>query len=88
VRLDERSVVNQWAAIENGVPDVPDGLVQFMEGVVDLAGSAVIADQPERDLEIQSGGEDPADHDLVHTLGNPVVIFGEIPDHVRCATAH
>jgi hypothetical protein len=88
VRLDGRSVVNRWAAIENGVPDVPDGLVQFIEGVVDLAGSAVIADQPQRDLEIQSGGEDPADHDVVHALGNPIVIFGEIPDHFRCATAH
>ena len=57
MRLDERSVVNRWAAIENGVPDVTDGLVQFIEGVVDLAGSAVLADQPQRDLEIQSGGE-------------------------------
>jgi hypothetical protein len=27
------------------------------------------------------GGEDPADHDIVHALGNPIVIFGEIPDH-------
>jgi hypothetical protein len=72
-----------WAAVENGVPDVPDGVVQFIKGVVDLAGAAVIADQPQRGLEIQSGGEDPVDHDVIHALGNPIMIFGEIPDHVR-----
>jgi hypothetical protein len=31
--------------VEDGVPDVPDGLVQFVDGVPDLAGSAVLADQ-------------------------------------------
>jgi hypothetical protein len=41
----------------------------------------VIADQPQPGLEIWSGGEEPADHDVVHALGNPIVIFGEIPDH-------
>jgi hypothetical protein len=47
----------------------------------------VIADQRQRDLEIQSGAEDPADHDVVHALGNPIVVFGEIPDHFRRAAA-
>ena len=36
--------------------------------------AAVIADQSQRDLEIQPCGEDPADHDVVHALGNPVVL--------------
>jgi hypothetical protein len=80
-------VVNRVVAIENGVPDVPDGLVQFIQGVVDLAGPAVIADQRQHDLEIQSGAEDPADHDVVHALGNPIVVFGEVPDHFRRAAA-
>jgi hypothetical protein len=78
-----RSEMPGRAAVENGVPDVPDGMVQFIDGVVDLAGPAVIADQPQRGLEIQSRGEDPADHDVVHAPGNPIVIFGEIPDHFR-----
>ena len=39
-------------AIEDGLPDVPDGLVQFVDGVPDLAGSAVLADQLQRGLEI------------------------------------
>jgi hypothetical protein len=69
-------------AIEYSVPDVPDGLVQFADGVVDLVGPAVIADQPERGLEVQSCGKDPVNH-VVHVLGNPVVIFGQCPDHFR-----
>jgi hypothetical protein len=41
-----------WAAVENGVPDVADGMVQFADGVVDLAGPAVIADLGQRGVEI------------------------------------
>jgi hypothetical protein len=40
------------AAIEDGVPDVADGLVDLPEGMGDLVGRALIADQPERGLEI------------------------------------
>jgi len=39
-------------AIEDGVPDVRDRLVQFADGVPDLAGSAVLDDQLQRGLEI------------------------------------
>ena len=70
------------AAIEDGLPDVPDGLVQFADGVPDLAGSAVLADQLQRGLEIQPRSEDPADYDIVDALGNPVVIFAAVPSQL------
>jgi hypothetical protein len=70
-----------WAPIENGVPDVPDGVVQLVDGVADLAGHPLIADQAQRGLEIQSRSEDPADNDIVHALGNPIMIFAEMPGH-------
>ena len=66
-------------AIEDGLPDVPDSLVQFADGVPYLTGSAALADQLQRGLEIQPRSENPADHDIVDALGNPVVIFGEVP---------
>jgi hypothetical protein len=85
-----RSTLCSWrlarawpCCIEDGVPDLPDGLVQFVDGVPDLAGPAVLADQPQRGLEIQSRGEDPADYDIVDAPGNPVVIFGEVPSQFR-----
>jgi hypothetical protein len=52
-------------------------------GVPELARPAVIADQPQRGLQIQSCGENPADHDLADALGNPFVIFDEAPDQFR-----
>jgi hypothetical protein len=39
----------------------------------------VLTDQAQRGLEIQSRGEDPADHDVSHALGNPIAIFCQIP---------
>ena len=66
------------AAIEDGLPDAPDGLLQFADSPPDLAGSAVLADQLQRGLEIQPRSENPADHDIVDALGNPVVIVGEV----------
>jgi hypothetical protein len=70
-----------WAPIEDGVPDVPDGVVQLVDGVVDLAGPPLIADQAQRGLEVQSRSGDPADNDIVHALGNPIMIFAEMPGH-------
>ena len=52
--------VRDPCCIEDGVPDVLDGLVQFVDGVPDLAGPAMLADQSQRGLEIQSRGENPA----------------------------
>jgi hypothetical protein len=43
VRRRDKDVVNR-AGRENGVPDVADGVVQFVDSVVDLAGPAVLAD--------------------------------------------
>jgi hypothetical protein len=41
----------------------------------------VLTDQAQRGLEIQSSCEDPADHDVIHVLGNPIAIFYQIPGH-------
>jgi hypothetical protein len=70
-------------AIENGLPDVSDCLVQFTNGVPDLARGTVLADQLQRGLEIQTRSKNPADHDIVDASGNPVVIFGEVPGKLR-----
>ena len=43
--------------IEDGVPDVPDGLIQLIHGVADLATRPVIAHQPQRGLQILWGSE-------------------------------
>ena len=40
--------------------------------MADLAGRAVIADQAHDSLEVQPGGEQPADHDIVQGLGHLV----------------
>jgi len=68
---------------ENGIPKVPDGLVQFADGVVDLIGPTVIADQSQRRVEVQSCGEQPVNHDIVQAPGNPVVIFDYVPGRLR-----
>jgi hypothetical protein len=39
-------------AAKTASPDVADGVVQFVDGVVDLVGPAVLADQPQRGVEI------------------------------------
>jgi hypothetical protein len=74
-------------AIEDGVADVADGLVQFVDGMVDLAGYAVIADQPQRGVEIKSHAGEPVYHYVVQAPGNPVVIFGEVPGQFAEAAA-
>jgi hypothetical protein len=76
MRLTGRTRGSGGPAIENGVPQVHDGQVQFAEGTLDHVGHALIADQPERGLETQPGGEQPADQHVVQVLGNPFVIFG------------
>lgn len=43
----------------------------------------MIGDQPQRGLEIQPRSENPADHDIIDASGNPVAIFGEVPDQFR-----
>jgi hypothetical protein len=47
--------------------------------MADLAGRAVIADQVHDSLEVQPGGEQPADRDVVHGLGNLVATVDEVP---------
>ena len=64
--------------IENGVPDIPDGLVQFIHGVADLAAHGVIAHHPQYCLEIQARGEQPADHDVVQDQVDPLTVFGQV----------
>jgi hypothetical protein len=50
--------------------------------VPDLAGSAVLAYQLQRGLEIQPRSEDPADHDIVDALGNPIAILRQAQGHL------
>jgi hypothetical protein len=48
-----------------------------------LLSRPLIADQAQRGLEIQSGGEDPVDHHVVYFPGDPIVIFGEMAGQFR-----
>ena len=66
--------------IENGVPDIPDGLVQLTHGVADPAAHGVIAHYPQDGLEIQARGEQQADHDVVQVQGDPLTVLGQVKE--------
>ncbi len=74
--LETREVLSGQPAGCPAIPDVADGLVQFVDGVADLGSRAMFADQPESGLELQSRAEQPADHHVRRALGNPVVDSG------------
>jgi hypothetical protein len=76
--LPRRSITRQ--VIEDSVPDIPDGLVQLVHGVADLAARGVIAHQPQRCLEVQACGQQPADDDVVQAQGDPLVVFDQVQD--------
>ncbi len=63
--------------IENDVPDVPDRQVQLIDGFLDLPGSRMVADQPQRRFESEPGGEQPSHHEVVHVRGDAVAIPGQ-----------
>jgi len=63
--------------IEHDLPDVPDRQVQLADGFLDLPGSRMVADQPQRRFESEPGGEQPSHHDVVHVLGDAIAIPGQ-----------
>ena len=73
--LSIRSITRQ--VIEDSVPDIPDGLVQPVHGVADLAARGVIAHQSQRCLEVQACGEQLAD-DVVQARGDRLVVFDQV----------
>jgi hypothetical protein len=58
---------------------MPDGLVQLIDGLIDLASRAVIAHQGQRGVEVQARGEQPTDYDVVQAQGNPLAVPGQVP---------
>jgi hypothetical protein len=60
--------------------EFPDGPVQSADGVVDRANGAVIADEAESDVQVQACAEQLVSNDGVQVLGDPGVIFGQMPD--------
>ena len=71
--------------IKYHVPEVPDRKVQFADGLLDFPGRTVIADQPRHGFQRQSRREQPANHDVVHALGDLVAILGRAQSHLRRA---
>jgi len=76
--LPRRSITR--LLIEDGFPDIPDSLVQFVHGLADLGARGLVAHQPQRCLEVQACGEQPADDDVVQAQGDPLAVFDQAQD--------
>jgi hypothetical protein len=51
--------------------------------MLDLAGGPVLADQPQRGFQGQPGREQPAHHNVVQPLGDPVLILSQAQQRLR-----
>ena len=69
--------------IKQHVPDVPDRQVKLGEGMVNLPGPRMVADQPDGHFESEPGGEQPVHNDVVQAPGDPVAIPHHMQSHRR-----
>jgi hypothetical protein len=74
--------------IEQHIPEIPDRQTQLADGIPNLAGPGMVAQQPQRPFERQPYGEQPGHHASVHAIHDAVMILHRAQHHRRRVACH